>query len=561
MFEPSTCLNLSEILDSSPSSSEGAMSRPVVFTYWARNSRLPAAEAFAGDTIGLEERVEYVISFRRPLSPTEAQRLTDIGGEAIQGDLAVLAFGNFVGRTELAGVQIEVVSTKIGYGGVSRVLQEISELASSLIFGWGSPTGFEGAGGSSRHAPVPYHQLQFLRHAMLGMRPGQRMQDWLGAIERNPTRRFEPERPVVSPGRVRRLDNRAVQSIFSRLERLVPVTPATQIAGNPIALRLTFGTPPKHHFPALVAAPRGRLSFDTLENRFVRHVVSECLALVYRFVDHPKLHEGLKADCRIMLGILEVAADAPFLAEAGRLTSFQAPSQALAKADGYRDVFAFWSDLSRHISLPRTATETTRLLEGRDMATLYEYWMFLKVIEAAVAVTGRALLGRPMVRWDELGESLSLGLKMGLGSDITIRFNPTFRRADATAYSTPLRPDVTIQVGQWLHAFDAKYRLDWFDSGESESDDGAATYKRADLYKMHTYRDAISEMRTAFVVYPGTEFVFFERSGNKRSMPESVGLVDGVGAIPLRPADADPSTNLRQLLRILFTRPESIPTS
>ena len=317
--------------------------------------------------------------------------------------------------------------------------------------------------------------------------------------------------------------------------------------------------PTEKHFPAAVAAPRGRLSFDTPENRFVKHVIGDCLALVYRFIDHPKLHDGLKDDCRTMLAILEQSSSAPFLVEASRLTEFQAPSQALAKADGYREVFAFWSNLTAHVSLPRTAAETNRLLEGRDIATLYEYWVFLKVLEAAVVITGRSPSGPLTIYRDDLGESLGLGLATGLGPDIKIFFNPTFKRTAGTAYSTPLRPDVTIQVGKALYAFDAKYRLDRFDVGEGDPDDDPATYKRADLYKMHTYRDAIANLRSAFVVYPGTEFVFFERSGAKRSEPTAVAIADGVGAVALRPADADPAVSLRQLLGVLLTLPESTP--
>jgi len=79
-------------------------------------------------------------------SRADRQRLIDLGGEFLQSDLAVLSFGNFVGRTDLAGVGIEVVSTKIGPGGVSLILEEVSALAAALVFGWRSPTGFEGAG-------------------------------------------------------------------------------------------------------------------------------------------------------------------------------------------------------------------------------------------------------------------------------------------------------------------------------------------------------------------------------------------------------------------------------
>jgi predicted component of viral defense system (DUF524 family) len=525
------------------------------FAYRARRDDTAFQPVEVGSTVTFDERVEYVLSLPGECPPRLAQRLKELGGDLIGAGIGVLAFGNFVGRAEFAGATIEVVSTKIGPGGASRVLQEVSDLGSSLVFGWRVPVGFEATAMHANRSPVPYHQLQFLRRNMLAARPGDRLQDWLAAIERNPTRRFEPERPVVSPERVRRLDHRAVHSIFTRMERLVPVPASAAIAGNSLAKALTFGMPLHAHFPAGVAAPRGRLSFDTVENRFVKHTVGECLALVYRFVDHPKLHASLRDDCRAMLSILEQVAGAPFLSEAGRLSGFHSPSQALAKADGYREVFGFWNALTSHVSLPRSAAETARLLEGRDMATLYEYWVFLKVLQAVTKVTDLQPARPPAIHRDELGESLVLGLSSGLGPDITVRFNPTYMRSTSTAYSTPLRPDVIVESEGRLHAFDAKYRLDRFDVAEGDADDGAATYKRADLYKMHTYRDAITGLNTAFVVYPGSEFVFFNRSGTKHITPAALDVPDGVGAIPLRPAGPDPEGQLEAVLRALLIRP------
>lgn len=528
----------------------------VAFHFRARRADSGLEPAIEGSTIALDERVEYVLSFPSRCSNADARRLAELGGDLLEPDTAILGFGNFVGRTQLAGVAIDVRSTKIGSAGVSRILQEVSELASNLVFGWRSPTAFKATEDAVPRSPVPYHQLQFLRHLMISAPSGQRLQDWLGIIERSPTRRFEPERPVVSPSRVRRLDHRAVRTIFTRLDRLVPVPAGVACANTELAKALTFGEPPKLHFPMKLAAPRGRLSFDTPENRFVKHAISECLALVYRFADHPLLHEGLRSDCRIMQGILEQSASSPFLADAARLSGFQSPSQALAKADGYREVFGFWLDFTRHVSLPETANETIRLLEGRDMATLYEYWVFLKVLEAVVQVTGLAPKKPPTVHRNEMGESLTLGLSISVGTNITVRFNPTLTRSAGTTYSTPLRPDVIVEVGDVAHAFDAKYRLDRVDVDEDDPDDGLATYKRADLYKMHTYRDAIAALKTAFVVYPGTEFVFFDRSVTKYSEPAGIASPDGVGAIPLRPADMDdPAVRLRKVIEKLITRP------
>ncbi|WP_080423104.1 DUF2357 domain-containing protein [Burkholderia ubonensis] len=524
----------------------------IAFAYRPQRGGTDFEPVEAGTSVVFEERVKYALSFPGGCPAGVALRLQEMGGSLVSGDVGLLSFGNFVGKAELAGATIEVMSTKIGSGGVSRVLEEVSSLASSLVFGWRSATRFEAAGNAGEFSPVPYHQLQFLRRVMVDAKVGERLQDWLAAIERNPTRRFEPERPVVSPERVRRLDHRAVQSIFSRVDRLSLVPTNAAIASNPLALALTFGDPPQCHFPVAIAAPRGRLSFNTPENAFVKHVMGECLALVYRFVDHPKLHASLRADCRRMLDFLERCTSMPFLEEASRLTSFRAPSQALAKADGYREMFAFWNALATHISLPRTAAQTSRLLEGRDMATLYEYWVFLKVLEAASAVSGCKPSGPPTVRRDEMGESLAIGLSAKMGRSIIVRYNASFTRSSGTAYSTPLRPDVILEIDGERHAFDAKYRLDRIEVEEDDEDDGTATYKRADLYKMHTYRDAIAGLRTAFVVYPGSEFVFFERGGAKRTAPYNFDVADGVGALPLRPADADPAEVLRNLLQVLI---------
>lgn len=522
------------------------------FKYAPRSEDQSLSAAVPGTIVRLNEQVEYVLHFQSVPSRADCQRVIDFGGQFLRSDLAVLSFGNFVGETSLAGVRIEVTSSKTGTEGVSRILDEVSRLSAGLVFGWRSSTGFRTVPDPTETSPVPYHQLQLLRRTMLCEPPGQRLQDWLRVIEGNPTRRFEPERTLVPVARVRRLDQRAIHSIVARLERLVPLPHGVEIASSPLACTLTFGAPQQRHFPVRVDAPRGRLSFDTVENRFVRHALEQCKGLIYHFIDHPKLHAGLLDDCRAMLAVLEPVASAAFVAEASPLPRFHAPSQALAKADGYREVFQFWNHLTRHVSLPRGNAETVRLLEGRNMATLYEYWVFVKILQSTVDITGRKPSEPPVIRRDELGESLSLGLTTPLGPDLQIVFNRSFTRSAATAYSTPLRPDVTLEVGETRYVFDAKYRLDRFDAGEHDSDD-AATYKRADLYKMHAYRDAISGVKGAFVVYPGTEFKFFERGGDLRRRPADVENLDGVGAVPLRPADEAPEGMLRALLQILIS--------
>ena len=57
------------------------------------------------------------------------------------------------------------------------------------------------------------------------------------------------------------------------------------------------------------------------------------------------------------------------------------------------------------------------------------------------------------------------------------------------------------------------------------------TYKKADLLKMHTYKDAIRRTAGAYILYPGTEGQY-TRSGFHE-------LIPGLGAFSIRPSKAN----------------------
>jgi len=101
-----------------------------------------------------------------------------------------------------------------------------------------------------------------------------------------------------------------------------------------------------------------------------------------------------------------------------------------------------------------------------------------------------------------------------------------------------------LEAGEiaYLH-FDAKYRLDFKDSqtspfgndddatlvSEHDESRGTDTYKRGDLYKMHTYNDAIRRTAGSYVLYPGKD------GDPKVDFPRYEEVAPGVGAFRLRP--------------------------
>ena len=93
---------------------------------------------------------------------------------------------------------------------------------------------------------------------------------------------------------------------------------------------------------------------------------------------------------------------------------------------------------------------------------------------------------------------------------------------------------------------------DWPRRTRSNPDDKvrerAGTFKRGDIYKMHAYRDAIPDARSVWILYPGSEFAFFdalggEASAGRQGFASPVDLpakLEGVGAIPLSPILDEP---------------------
>ncbi len=71
----------------------------------------------------------------------------------------------------------------------------------------------------------------------------------------------------------------------------------------------------------------------------------------------------------------------------------------------------------------------------------------------------------------------------------------------------------------------------------NKDEEHRGTLKRSDLYKMHTYRDAIPEARFVWIISPGSEFRYFNKVGGSfTALPNAFdAAIVGVGAIPLSP--------------------------
>ena len=202
------------------------------------------------------------------------------------------------------------------------------------------------------------------------------------------------------------------------------------------------------------------------------------------------------------------------------------------------------------------------LLELKNIALLYELWTFFRLVHEISAV-----LGSPPVRSGRLASDLfqtgfAAGGTFEWDPGVRLVYNQRFsrsRRGPRHSYSVPLIPDIALSIpdgpNAGLHLFDAKFRVhaltdvglaaDDKDADDEKARERAGSFKRADIYKMHAYRDAIPDARSVWILYLGGQFRFFGvpggggRSGrwavsSPEGLPEEL---EGVGAIPVAPLD------------------------
>jgi predicted component of viral defense system (DUF524 family) len=254
--------------------------------------------------------------------------------------------------------------------------------------------------------------------------------------------------------------------------------------------------------------------------------------------------------------------------DVGPLVHLPASSTVLQRRRGYREVYRIYAKLglATRVALPPDLERD--LLELKDVALLYELWSYFMLVRELKNLLGEPTLAEGpgvsdmevTVRWDTRVEWAGCA---------RIVYSPRFsvRASNRTSYSVPLRPDIGLEVlsgvnAGW-HFFDAKFRVEHLDdlvpNEEEDIDVGRAqerrgTFKLADLYKMHTYRDAIRVARSVWILYPGTQTKFFSTDGHRlTSLAEFLpARFEGVGALPLGPGRNNLEIN--QALRAIVGR-------
>lgn len=466
---------------------------------------------------------------------------------------------------------LEITSAKLEYHTEFRqITEDIADFCQQLLLNWDAPTSLKFTNDPEEVARLALERFIFLRSHLTP----ERLEELIEAIKRRPHSRLVRE-AAWSP-----------TSVASSLDWIQNPAHMTRDWHRPLLGGAAI--------PSQVLDVRNDDLADTPANRFIKFALTEFRSLCREVTEkHPGalsvLHEA-----RELAACLDAVLAQPLFRQSGSLTRLPLDNPTLQRRAGYREILRAWLLTQAASALAWDQVEDSYSGPTRNVATLYEYWVFLQlhqILDEIDGVTRDADNPKPIDDAEPFLEAkngqLHIHLKRGkktcapfsinMGSGVELRLHLYYERVyqwdsaatEAASYSRQFKPDYTLALfpasysnemeaakdGKiaYLH-FDAKYRAENLNMifGEDapdldeEKDSGKvnSTYKRGDLLKMHTYNDAVRQTAGSYILYPG--------SGEEKRLEKFHEILPGIGAFVLKPGKPDCREALKAFLIDVF---------
>jgi predicted component of viral defense system (DUF524 family) len=458
---------------------------------------------------------------------------------------------------EVGKVSLEVQSIKAGYRDDYRdMLELITEKCTDLLLQANSPVSQHFEIDYTKDSQTLYQKFSFIK-SVIGTN------EFTEAIHRiitAPVTNWTETSEEKDIRNAKRFSNRNIKEILKSGNR-------TKIPQSHYLRSFGIET-----LPERISTIRKTDSVDTPENRFIKHALENFLKFCTDINSKAKEfgHKKMEAESILLTQDLENYLQHAIFKEISRPTTLKLNSPVLQRKEGYREILRVWLMFDLAAKLIWDGGDDIYRGGKKDIATLYEYWLFFKLLELFESIFEI----EPKDISELIKESkdgLNLQIKQGKftafkgiynsGSrKLNIRFN--YNRSfsgkknypDSGSWTTTLRPDYTLSFWPFglseqkaekqeliVHVhFDAKYKIanlnDFFEQNvESnldleKSENRKGIYKNADLLKMHAYKDAIRRTGGAYVLYPG------DKSINQKGFHE---IIPGLGAFPVNPSKTD----------------------
>ncbi len=468
------------------------------------------------------------------------------------GTLSIPVFYN---DKEIGNVYLEVQSAKAGYRDDYRdMLELITEKCTDLLMQANSPVSHHFETDFGRDNETLYQKFAFIKSIIAT----DEFSESINRIVSAPVTRWKEYEEQKDIRKVRRFKN-------TNMREFVKGSNRTSLPDNHFLQ--AYGV---NSLPERISSIKKTDTVDTPENRFVKHALEVFLKFCSDINRVAASGSKLEKESFLVIRKLESYLQNSLFKEILRPATLKINSPVLQRKEGYREVLRIWLMFDLAAKLIWKGGDDIYKGGKKDIAVLYEYWLFFKLLDLLQSVFNI----EPKSVSDlitETEDGLNLQLKQGRHTamrgvfdtgtrklNIRFNYNRSFsghkKYPDSGSWTTTMRPDYTLSF--WprdisekeaekqelivhIH-FDAKYKIanltDIMNQGKENDLDNEkienrkGVYKNADLLKMHAYKDAIRRTGGAYILYPG------DKPLNKKGFHE---IIPGLGAFPVRPSKTD----------------------
>jgi predicted component of viral defense system (DUF524 family) len=464
-------------------------------------------------------------------------------------------------------IKLEVQSVKSDYRTDYRfMLESIAERCTDLIMQIDSSITQTIETDFNTNSRTLYQRFSFVKSLIDSLE----FEEAIQKIVSNPTTKWEEEHEVKDIRRIGRFNQKSIKQLVSKSNRI-------EISSEHF-LNKSYEL---NSIPTKIDSTRKTESIDTAENRFIKHALEEFLFFCENCELKFENYSTAKFESGLLATKISTLLNQSFFKQISRPTSLKLNSPVLQRKSGYREVLNSWLKFDLAAKLIWKGGDNVYDAGKKDIATLYEYWLFftlLDLLKEVFEIEPKSIA--KLIQYDK--GQLSLNLKQGTAIamkgvykspsrnlNIQFSYNRSFGGGKSFphsgSYTTTLRPDYTLSI--WpeeiteakdaertelithIH-FDAKYKVKNFYElisrskyeelteeenieliKEEAEEVKKGTFKNQDLLKMHAYKDAIRRTGGAYVLYPG--------QGKDEPFRGFHELIPGLGAFVIKPNKDD----------------------
>jgi len=367
-------------------------------------------------------------------------------------------------------IELEFISKKLDFDDEYRKMTEdIADYCEQLLLSVNTPTSLRFTVEPTEQKKLIIESFFFLRHFL----NEDSLAILLEHIRRNPHRMLQSEREWRPIGRVTSADH------------LI----------NPNEMLREWRSKGGHKRPSQGLQVTRQDTLNTPVNQFVLFALRQFRRLVEEVLSYDKqISDSIRREALGMADLLDASISQPFFRGISALQKLPLNNQTLQKREGYRDILRAWILVESASSLSWEGRNDCYEGNTRDVATLYEYWLFMELHKLIEDITGVTRLDSEdrdnFIQTSDSG--ITVHLKRGRHSStkfiyeptkgkslhITLHYELTFnmgsKATSGQSYSRQFKPDYTLSIYstdfkneaeatnmggvRHLH-FDAKYRV------------------------------------------------------------------------------------------------------